>query len=67
LSTTANTSLSQAFVKMEPGGRFEGFRYSTPEELGCGLLGSNNGLGCQFNWITFDVEPVFAFFAFSVL
>jgi hypothetical protein len=61
LSVTASLTPNQVFAAMEAGGRFEGFHYPGYNELACGLLGANAGLGCP-NWVTYDVDPVWALF-----
>jgi hypothetical protein len=58
LSVTANLSFNEVSAALEPGGRFEGFHYPGYEELTCGLVGANTGLGCNFEWTTYDVAPV---------
>jgi hypothetical protein len=64
VSTTAGLTPDQVFSQMEPGGRLEGFRYATANELTCQLIPSQiPGAGCGFTWSTRDVVPVFAFLA----
>ncbi|HEX8884991.1 MAG TPA: hypothetical protein VF797_10915 [Noviherbaspirillum sp.] len=46
LPLTRNLSINQVRAAMAPGGRFSGFRYSTPEEFSCGLLAPQTGFGC---------------------
>jgi hypothetical protein len=58
LSLTANLSFNEVAAALEPGGRFEGFRYPGYDELICELLEKNTGLGCNFKWTTYEVAPV---------
>jgi hypothetical protein len=58
LSVTANLSFKEVSAALEPDGRFQGFSYPGYDELTCGLVGANTGLGCNFKWTTYDVAPV---------
>ena len=61
LSTTSNTTVNQVFTQMAPGGRFEGFRYSTLNELYCGLISPNVGMECGLPRFTNNVVSTQAF------
>jgi hypothetical protein len=62
VSITANTTPSQVFAEMTPGGRLQGFRYATADEFTCGLVSVQlRGGGCSAGWVTNDVAIVQAF------
>jgi hypothetical protein len=46
LPFTRNLSINQVRADMAPGGRFDGFRYSTQDEFSCALLAPQTGFGC---------------------
>lgn len=62
LFVTANLTPNDVFAAMSPGGRFVGYRYPEYNELTCGLLGANAGLGCP-NWVTYNVDLVWELFS----
>lgn len=62
VSATAGLTPDQVFAQMAPGGRLEGYRYATSNELTCVLIPSQiPGASCGFTWSTRDVAPVITF------
>lgn len=62
VSATAGLTPDQVFEQMTPGGRLQGYRYATSNELTCGLIPSQiPGASCGFTWSTRDVAPVITF------